>query len=315
MTPLAIEVELAPGVGIALLLAAVVVLVVAVIRLSSAQRENRRLNEDLRRKVAELEAAYARLAELDELKSDFVATASHELRTPVTSLQGFIETMLQPDFKADPAESREYLTIMQRSVDRLGTLIENLLLVSRIEQAGAVGSVSRVDLGALAAEVVEEHGDGTHRFELDRPSGPLVVRMDRMHARTVLDNLLSNASKFSPAGTPVAVAVAEREGWAELSVADRGPGIEADEAERVFERFYRGRSSAGPTTGSGLGLYIVRGLCEAVRGTAELDPSYRGGSRFVVRLPLADPPSLPSAGQRGPGEPVEPERNRSPVDS
>ena len=306
MTALAIEVELAPGVGVALLLVAVIVLVVMVVRLSRAQRENRRLNEDLRSKVAELEAAYARLFELDELKSDFVATASHELRTPVTSLQGFIETMLQPDFLAGPRETREYLTIMQRSADRLEALIENLLIVSRIEQAGAVGSVSRVDLAVLTDEVVHEHGDASRRFELERPAGPVVVRMDRMHARTIVENLLSNASKFSPAGTIVTVEVAEREGEAELSVADRGPGIEAGEGERVFERFYRGPSSTGPTTGSGLGLYIVRRLCEAVGGTVQIDPLYRGGSRFVVPLPLADPPPARPGAQEDPEEPAAP---------
>jgi signal transduction histidine kinase len=293
MTALGIEVELAPGVGVALLLAAVAVLVVMVVRLSRAQWDNRRLNEDLRHKVAELEAAYDRLSELDERKSDFVATASHELRTPVTSLQGFIETLLQPEVLASPEETREYLTIMRRSADRLRALIENLLLVSRIEEAGAVGTVGPVDLTALTDEIVQEHRDGSHRFELERPAGPVVVRMDRMHARTVVANLLSNASKFSPPGTPVVVAVAEREGLAELSVADRGPGVDPGEGERVFERFYRGRNAAGATTGSGLGLYIVRRLCEAVGGTVQLDQAYRGGSRFVVRLPraeMADPP-------------------------
>jgi two-component system, OmpR family, sensor kinase len=306
MTALAIEVELAPGLGVALLLAAVAVLVVVVVRLSRAQAENRRLNEDLRRKVAELEAAYARLSELDERKSDFVATASHELRTPVTSLQGFIETLLRPEVLASPEETREYLTIMRRSADRLRALIENLLLVSRIEQAGPMGNVSSLDLAALTAEILQEHRDGTRRLDLERPAGPVIVRMDRMHARTVVANLLSNASKFSPPGTPVVVAVAEREGLAELSVADRGPGVEPGEGERVFERFYRGQSSAGPTTGSGLGLYIVRRLCEAVGGTVQLDPAYRGGSRFVVRLPLADVASSPPEGPRGMAPPSAP---------
>jgi two-component system OmpR family sensor kinase len=307
MTALGIEVELAPGVGVALLLAAVAVLVVMVVRLSRAQWDNRRLNEDLRHKVAELEAAYDRLSELDERKSDFVATASHELRTPVTSLQGFIETLLQPEVLASPEETREYLTIMRRSAERLRALIENLLLVSRIEGAGAVGTVGPVDLTALTDEIVQEHRDGSHRFEQERPAGPVVVRMDRMHARTVVANLLSNASKFSPPGTPVVVAVAEREGLAELSVADRGPGVEPGEGERVFERFYRGRNAAGATTGSGLGLYIVRRLCEAVGGTVQLDQAYRGGSRFVVRLPraeMADPPPPGSAEPSAPGEQV-----------
>jgi signal transduction histidine kinase len=307
MTALGIEVELAPGVGVALLLAAVAVLVVMVVRLSRAQWDNRRLNEDLRHKVAELEAAYERLSELDERKSDFVATASHELRTPVTSLQGFIETLLQPEVLASPEETREYLTIMRRSAERLRALIENLLLVSRIEEAGAVGTVGPVDLTALTDEIVQEHRDGSHRFELERPAGPVVVRMDRMHARTVVANLLSNASKFSPPGTPVVVAVAEREGLAELSVADRGPGVEPGEGERVFERFYRGRNAAGATTGSGLGLYIVRRLCEAVGGTVQLDQAYRGGSRFVVRLPraeMADPPPPGPAEPSAPGEQV-----------
>jgi two-component system OmpR family sensor kinase len=303
MTALAIEVELAPGVGVALLLVAVAVLVVMVVRLSGERRENRRLNEDLRRKVAELEAAYARLAELDERKSDFVATASHELRTPVTSLQGFIDTLLRPEVLASPEETREYLTIMRRSAERLRALIEDLLLVSRIEQAGPVGSVGPVDLAALTAEILQEQRDGSHRSELETPGRPVIVAMDRMHARTVVANLLSNASKFSPPGTPIVVSVAEREGLAELSVADRGPGVEPGEGERVFERFYRGRNAAGPTTGSGLGLYIVRRLCEAVGGTVQLDQAYRGGSRFVVRLPLAevgDPPPM------GPSEPSAP---------
>jgi signal transduction histidine kinase len=257
-----------------------------VIRLLVAIVENGRLNRDMQRKVSELEQAYDRLAELDELKSDFVATASHELRTPLTAVQGFIETLLRPEILANREETREYLMIMRTSAARLRALIENLLLVSRIEQAGAVGNVAPLDLGALAEELVREHSDGSHHLVLDLPGDEVVVRMDRMHARTVVENLLSNAKKFSPLGSRITVAVDGTGDRAELSVADSGPGVPPEEREHLFEKFFRGRGSAGITSGSGLGLYIVRRLADAVGGSVHLDHRYEDGARFVVRLPI-----------------------------
>ncbi|MBI4261281.1 MAG: HAMP domain-containing histidine kinase [Actinobacteria bacterium] len=261
-----------------------------VFRLLVALIENGRLTRRMQAKVGELEAAYARLSELDELKSDFVATASHELRTPLTAVQGFIETLLRPEIMASPEESREYLMIARRSASRLRTLIENLLLVSRIEQSGAIGSLASLDLAELAGEIVAEHGDGTHPVVVRVPGSPVPVRMDRMHARTVVENLLSNARKFSPPGSEITVSVRAREDVAELAVEDRGPGVPRDDRPQLFEKFFRGRGSAGLTSGSGLGLYIVRRLAEAVGGSVEYDGTRVEGARFVLRLPLSSVP-------------------------
>jgi signal transduction histidine kinase len=261
--------------------------ILVVVRLMVALLENARLKQDMEAKVAELEDAYGRLTELDELKSDFIATASHELRTPLTAVQGFIETLLRPEILASPEETREYLMIMRRSAARLRALIENLLLVSRIEQAGAVGNVSQLDLCALVRETVAEQVDDSHRVALDLPGVEVPVRMDRMHARTVVENLLSNARKFSPHGSDVDVSLEVDGPDAVLAVSDRGPGVAAGERDQLFEKFFRGQAAGGVTSGSGLGLYIVRRLADAVGGSVEYDGSHAGGARFVFRLPLA----------------------------
>jgi two-component system OmpR family sensor kinase len=219
----------------------------------------------------------------------FVADASHELRTPLTSVRGLAEFYLQQGETAPPAEVTRLMTGIQAEAARMGRLVDDLLLLARFDEDRPLDT-HPVDLASVAAEAVRS----ARAVQPGRPvtllaaPEPVVVTADATRLRQIIDNLVSNAMQHTPAGTPVTVTVAAGPGHGQLTVADTGPGMPAEQAARVFERFYRtDRARSRASGGTGLGLSIVAALVAAHGGTVTVDTAPGRGASFGVQLPLA----------------------------
>ena len=261
-----------------------------------------RLSAALNGMLGQIEKAFhvQRASEAAARKSEqqmrrFVADASHELRTPLTSIRGFAELFRQGAVSSDEELSR----VMRRIEDeaaRMGVLVDDLLLLARLDQQRPLER-KPVDLTTLAADAVEDARavapDRRVLLETDVVDGRTVVMGDDLRLRQVLGNLLGNALSHTPAGTAITVRIGSRRDgtgrWAVLEVADEGPGLAPEVAERAFERFYRADPSRTRSQGgAGLGLSIVASLTEAHGGRVELDRGSGVGATFRVLLPLAE---------------------------
>ncbi len=228
--------------------------------------------------------------ETEKLKSDFVATVSHELRSPLTPLKGFVRA-LRDDLVEDSPEARhEYYEIMWRAVERLERLISDLLDVSRVE-AGKLELESKpfaiVELidGCLRQMRTEFVG---RSVEFQHPDGPLMVYADPFRVDQVVTNLLSNAFKYSPADPPVAISVTIDANQVVIDVHNEGEGIAPADQPYVFDRFYRTRTGLRQEVGGvGLGLFICKRLVEAMGSQIELESGPGAGCTFSFRLPIA----------------------------
>jgi signal transduction histidine kinase/DNA-binding response OmpR family regulator len=227
---------------------------------------------------------------LERLKSEFVATASHELRSPLTSIKGFVELLHTSPGLSE--RQREWVDIVLSSTDRLVELVNDLLDVARVE-AGRVEIHRRpTDVGALAQEVAALIGprlaSRDQELRLELPDDLPRAMADPARLRQVLTNLLTNAHQYTPPGGHIALRAQQAERALRIEVADDGPGMTPEQTDRVFERFYRapGTGAARPP-GSGLGLAIVRALVDLQGGTTAVDSRPGHGSTFVVTLPLA----------------------------
>jgi two-component system, OmpR family, phosphate regulon sensor histidine kinase PhoR len=228
---------------------------------------------------------------LEVLRRDFVANASHELKTPVAAVRALAETLLTalPD---DPEAGRRFAERIGREAERLEVLVRDLLDLSRVERGTL--DVEPVDLVGLAKEVAGTYADlaEERRVKLRTELKPDVsVRGDRAQLGLLLSNLLDNALRHTPARGSVRVRLDTVESRAVLQVADTGEGIPAGERSRVFERFYRvDKARARQTGGTGLGLAIVRHVAEAHGGDVRVDSELGRGATFTVTLPVAGPP-------------------------
>jgi signal transduction histidine kinase len=231
-------------------------------------------------------AANNRLRELDRLKDEFVATISHELRTPLTSISGYVELVRE---RAD-AESKGYLDIVERNAARLLVLVNDLLLVARIQSGQLdLDLGGTVEVGSLVSESVtsaQPHAaSGNVALRLRSDTGPVRVRGDRRRLAQVIDNLISNAIKFSPNGGAVDLSLERRDGILVLEVTDQGIGIAENERAHLFERFFRASSALDrQIPGTGLGLYISKAIVEAHGGRIEARSVEGEGSVFVIEL-------------------------------
>jgi len=233
---------------------------------------------------------------LEVLRRDFVANASHELKTPVAAVRALAETLLTalPD---DPEAGRRFAERIGREAERLDLLTRDLLDLSRVER-GAL-DVEPVDLVGLVKEVVGGYADRAEerRIKLSTEVEPgVALRGDRAQLGLLLSNLIDNALHYTPAKGAVCVRLNAAESRAVLQVHDTGQGIPAGELSRVFERFYRvDKARTRQTGGTGLGLAIVRHVAEAHGGTVRVDSELGRGSTFTVALPVAGPPPPPAA--------------------
>ncbi|BCJ60468.1 HAMP domain-containing sensor histidine kinase [Micromonospora endophytica] len=239
-------------------------------------------------------ASEARARRSEERMRQFVADASHELRTPLTTIRGFAELYRQ-GAAGTPEQTSDLLRRIEDEAARMGLLVEDLLLLARLDRERPL-SLAPVELPVLAADAVQAARamapDRRIELEIEPGSGPLVVRGDDARLRQVIGNLMTNALRHTPPEAAVTLRLrGEPDNLAVIEVADTGPGLTADQAERVFERFYRADASrtrrVGGNTGTGLGLAIVAALVTVHQGTVEVTGTPGGGATFRVRLPLA----------------------------
>jgi signal transduction histidine kinase/CheY-like chemotaxis protein len=229
-------------------------------------------------------------ARLERAKSEFVATASHELRSPLTSIKGFVELLERsPDLSS---RHREFVDIILRSTDRLVDLVNDLLDVARIEADRVELNRRPIDVGEEVREVAELMGprvaDKRQRLDVHVAPALPAALADASRVRQIVANLLTNAHLYSGEGGAIDVNVRASSVWVEIVVADNGPGMSADEVGRVFERFYRGQDDGSRAPGTGLGLSIVKSLVDLQGGEIEIDSQPGRGTRFRVLLPCAD---------------------------
>ena len=222
----------------------------------------------------------------DRLKDALLASVSHDLRTPLTTIKALAHDMRSRDDRA---------LVIEEEADRLNRLVADLLDLSRL-QGGAIPlhiALNAVDdlIGALVQRVSGVLGDRRLDITFQDNSTLLVGRFDFVHALRILVNLVENAHKYSPSGTPIALHVTRDGGWLRFTVADRGPGVAEAERERIFEPFYRPSGAIADSGSAGLGLSIARRLAEIQDGTMTYSPRGRGGSEFVLSLPAADLPA------------------------
>jgi two-component system, OmpR family, sensor kinase len=234
-------------------------------------------------------ALLGRFQESFEKQRRFTSDASHQLRTPLAVMLGQIDVVLRRDREGE--EYRRVIQILRRRVVELRQMTEMLLLLARAESDRQIIECDRVDVGDLLAEIVARRGEttGARQITVEIAEGaPLEVRVQAFLFTQVLDNLLDNAERYSPPEAPVEIAARRRGQHIELTVADQGPGIPADEATHVFEPFYRGRAGRqSESAGSGLGLSVARRIVEAFGGTLELAGATDTGAKFVISLPAA----------------------------
>ena len=229
---------------------------------------------------------------VEQMKSDFVSTVSHELRTPLTSIYGFAETLLRQDVLFGDEERRTFLRYIASESKRLTTIVDALLNVARLDTGDLQVNLAPTDVRDIVGEVVQTAQDGGsdgHRFVVQLPDEPLAANADREKLRQVFAILLDNALKYSPEGGTVTVGVERKRDTVEVSVADEGIGIPQADQDQIFRKFYRGadaeaRVGAG---GTGLGLFIARGLVTAMGGRIWVESREGEGSTFAFELPAA----------------------------
>lgn len=217
----------------------------------------------------------------------FLADASHELRTPVTGILGHLEVLLRGAVE-NRADRDESLAAMHVAAERMARLVTDLLTLARFEQAEVRLRPETVDVQELLRAAVRGAVVNGQGLVVEPMSPGLAVLADRDATERILVNLLDNAAKYSPAGTTIQLAGRPAgEDWVELLVADHGPGIGAEERERVFERLHRGNRSRanGAASGAGLGLAICRALARGQGGEVTARETPGGGATFVLKLP------------------------------
>jgi two-component system phosphate regulon sensor histidine kinase PhoR len=229
------------------------------------------------------------LRRLESVRRDFVANASHELRSPLTTVRAAAETLAQ--VKDDPEGAARFIELIGRNAERLENLIDDMLELSRIESRELELHIEPLNLRGVAERLVAQH---LHRADLKRMklessiTDGARVCADRRALEHALGNLVDNAIKYCPEGARVTIAAAPGDGLVRVSVSDTGPGIPPEHLPRLFERFYRvdpGRSRE--LGGTGLGLSIVKHLVEAMGGTVSAENRPGGGAVFSFTLKAA----------------------------
>lgn len=236
-----------------------------------------------------IDDSLAARTEIEQRLRRFVADASHELRTPLMSVRGYADLFQYAAANA-PEERDKHLARLRAEAARMGVLLDDLLLLARLDAADVEAPLrlEEVDLVELVHQAADAFRAGRTDHPLTVTAGPGAVRLrlDPLRIRQVLDNLLCNAAVHTPAGTKVSVEVCVESGMAVLRITDAGPGIPADDQQRVFDRFYRvDKARSRDRGGSGLGLAVARSLTRAHGGTLELT-SCPGSTTFTIGLPL-----------------------------
>ncbi|MGS2645145.1 ATP-binding protein [Streptosporangium sp. LJ11] len=226
-----------------------------------------------------------RLERAFAVQRDFLDDAGHELRTPITVVRGHLELMGD-----DPEERAATLALVTDELGRMNRIVDDLIMLARSEQPGFL-TLGEVELADLTVEVVAKaRALGERRWRVDEVAEEQVTA-DRQRLTQALIQLVANAVRHTGPGDLIAVGSAVREGRVELWVRDTGPGVPAQDRERIFNRFVRGAGRTGSHDGAGLGLAIVRSIAEAHRGTARVRAADEGGALFLISFPYEEIPA------------------------
>jgi signal transduction histidine kinase len=224
--------------------------------------------------------------ELEQTKTDFVSTVSVELRTPLTSIYGFAQTLLREDVDFSDVERRTFLEFIARESEGLTAIVDALLNAARLDKGELAVTLAPTDVVDVVHRVVDTASDyaNGHRFVAEVDGTPGRANADPEKLRQILDQLVANAVKFSPGGGTVTVTVERRADAIEIAVADEGVGIPAGDVDRIFSKFTK--VASGP--GTGLGLFIARGLVREMGGRMWVESTEGVGARFVFALASAE---------------------------
>jgi PAS domain S-box-containing protein len=238
--------------------------------------------------------------EIDQMKADFVSSVSHELRTPMTSIKGFASTLLRNP-NLEPERRTRFLSIVSEEAERLLSLIEQMLLISRMDAGPLSLELTHVDLSGMIKRVTDAQEPEAKRKHIDVktdvPEGLPAPRADQEKIHIVLSNLVGNALKFTPEGGRVQICAAVEEDAVIIEVADSGIGMPKRAQAEVFDRFYRVHRPGATHAGTGLGLFIVREIVKLHGGWIDVESGVDQGTRFTFRLPLDGPgPAAQSSG-------------------
>jgi signal transduction histidine kinase len=290
------------GAGLVLLYVLLLPIVVGTSR--RLRRQNQLLEDQagtLREQARRLEGllsreqqAVAELRTLSQMKSDFVAVASHELRSPLTAILGYVKTLRRPEFETDETARREFLGAIERQGERLLRLVNNLLTTALVENRAAAAEISQFEVSPLLEEVKEGFHAGS-RIRVVIPADLPALASDRVRVGEILANLVDNALKYSPDEAQVELGAREQNGNIQFWVLDRGVGIPPEDIDRIFERFYQTDQSITRRFGGvGLGLHLVRELAASLGGGVDVESVPGAGSTFTVTLPLSAPIPAPA---------------------
>ena len=267
-------------------------------------------NRELELAFLELEKKNEELEEASRAKTQILSTATHELKTPLTSIIGYIDIILMRQNKVGPLNEKQqrYLQTAQRNSYRLKSLVDDLLDISRIESGGLDLAPAELELWPEIEEIVTgmqtQLNDKNIDLVLDIPQDICPVLADKLRLGQVISNLLSNACKYSPQGARVTIRAREEDAGVRIDVSDTGIGISAEDQERLFTKFFRAdNSSTREVSGSGLGLYITKHLIEAHGGRIWASSQIGQGTTFSINWPKAGQEAAVQAAQR-PARPV-----------
>ena len=265
------------------------VFILAAYMMSGLLRELEHLRAQ-REKFVRQAVEAAALRQADRIKSEFLAAMSHDFRSPLTVVRGAVELLLGERPGRLTAAQRELAESAERNVRRLEDFTAQLLEMARLEEGQIALDKEEIDAIALVRDVVADHAvlakQKRQWISLDVDPDPPRVVADRSKMQQALANLIVNAIRYAPQGTPILVAAHRRGDALRIEVRDHGPGIATEDRQRIFDKFFRGQNADG-TPGSGLGLAIARSLVTLHGGTLEYEENPGGGSAFVTLLPLA----------------------------
>jgi signal transduction histidine kinase/GAF domain-containing protein len=228
-----------------------------------------------------------RFREAEELKSTFISVISHELKTPVALIKGYVGTLRREDANWDREIVKDSLEVIEEEADRLTGLIENLLDASRLQSGGLSITYADVDLAILADRIAKrfQTQSSIHKIIVDFPDNFPIVNGDETRLEQVLSNLVSNAIKYSPEGGDIRIRAQVRPTQVILCISDQGPGVAPEDIPHIFDRFYRSSLAKRTTKGAGLGLYLARAVIEAHGGRIWVDPQPGTGARICFSIP------------------------------
>jgi len=240
---------------------------------------------------------------LEQIRSQFTATVSHELKTPLAAVYGAAMTLTRDDDAISDDTRRRLLAVISEQGERLRDMFETLLTTSQLESGRFQLATSELDPAEIirtAAEAARIHLPENLSITVSAAGEPPTIRADGPRVRQVIDNLLDNAIKYSPAGGEIHLGVEAAAGTVRFTVRDEGIGIPAEERDHIFERFHRlDPEQRNGVAGSGLGLYVVRQLATRMGGQINLESSPQKGSTFTLELPLRPPPDTGIRHPRG----------------